>query len=53
MDPLTGTIDMDVITTGRSAAVRHALGAMKKAVQELLASGPPSVKVGAFFVLRL
>lgn len=44
-DPQTGQIDMDLITTGRSAATRQILGAMKKAVNDILAAGPSSIKV--------
>lgn len=44
-DPKTGQIDMDLITTGRSAATRQILSTMKKAVMDLLSAGPPSVKV--------
>lgn len=44
-DPKTGQIDMDLITTGRSAATRQILSTMKKAVLDLLSAGPPSVKV--------
>ena len=35
-DPTTGTIDMDMITTGRSAATRESLNQLRTAVQDLL-----------------
>lgn len=35
-DPRTGQIDMDLITTGRSAASRQTISSMKRAISEIL-----------------
>lgn len=42
VDPRTGTIDMDLITTGRSAATRQRIGDIAKAVKEIITSSEQS-----------
>lgn len=40
IDPLTGRIDMDLITTGRSAAARERQEELKRVLKMLLANRP-------------
>jgi len=40
VDPLTGKIDMDLITTGKSSALRERQADMKRAVRALIAARP-------------
>ncbi|GAM17420.1 hypothetical protein SAMD00019534_005950 [Acytostelium subglobosum LB1] len=42
IDPHTGTIDMDLITTGRSASSREEIGRVKDAIIDVFQSSDPS-----------
>ena len=45
-DPTTGTIDMDLITTGRSAASRTMAGQLAEALREkMMSMGPQTVRL--------
>lgn len=54
MDPRTGLIDMDLITTGRSAASRGALASLSSEIRRLLdarlAAGQPPMTQSALLV---
>jgi DNA replication licensing factor MCM4 len=52
-DPRTGQIDMDLITTGRSAASRQTMASMKKAIADLLEHSAPHGRVCAMKLMLL